>query len=160
MKDVCRYLAEEKGIALSPQQRAAVASTSPAVLLLAVPGSGKTTALVARTARLLLEEGADPRRILTVTFNREAARDLEARWGQLFGSSGLGQPSFSTIHSFCYRVLRLYAGRKGVEPPRVFGSGKEAGGCWRASTGSSWGRPSGTTSWTTWPMPSVMPPTG
>ena len=90
MRDVCRYLAEEKGITLSPQQRAAVASTSPAVLLLAVPGSGKTTALVARTARLLLEEGADPRRILTVTFNREAARDLEARWGQLFGSSGLG----------------------------------------------------------------------
>lgn len=143
MKDVCRYLAEEKGITLSPQQRAAVASTSPAVLLLAVPGSGKTTALVARTARLLLEEGADPRRILTVTFNREAARDLEARWGQLFGSSGLGQPSFSTIHSFCYRVLRLYAGRKGVEPPRVFGeregSRRVLAGLYREQLGETFG---------------------
>lgn len=140
---VCRYLREEKGITLSPQQQAAVETGEKAVLLLAVPGSGKTTALVSRTARLILEEGQDPRRILTVTFNREAARDLGRRWDQLFGEICPQRPDFSTIHSFCYRVLRRYAALKGTQAPRVFGesdgSRRVLAAIWREQSGQSFG---------------------
>ncbi|MBQ4153160.1 MAG: UvrD-helicase domain-containing protein [Oscillospiraceae bacterium] len=78
------------------------------LLLLAVPGSGKTTVMVSRIARLI-EEGVLPDQILTMTFSREAAKDMASRFHTLFPT--LPIPQFSTIHSFCYRVLRHYAAR-------------------------------------------------
>lgn len=77
------------------------------LLLLAVPGSGKTTVMVSRIARLIGEKRVPPEQILTMTFSREAAKDMASRFHALFPALPL--PRFSTIHSFCYQVLRHYA---------------------------------------------------
>ena len=80
--DIPRYLLEEKGIPLSGQQRQAVEAEGGEILLLAVPGAGKTTVLTARIAHLMANRQADPRRVLTLTFNKESAREM--------GSGGSG----------------------------------------------------------------------
>jgi len=111
---------EQKGIFLNPQQRQAVEDCSGRLLLLAVPGSGKTTVLVARIACMIHVRHILPNQILTLTFSREAARDMAQRYQSLFGEDGREPtPKFSTIHSFSYRVLRVYAQRKGSQLPEV-----------------------------------------
>ena len=89
------------------------------ILLLAVPGAGKTTALTSRVAHLLKNTGADFRRILVLTFNRESAKDMLVRWNKLFGPLKLPQPRFSTVHSFCFHLLRDYASWKGSKMPTL-----------------------------------------
>lgn len=116
---------EQKGVALSEEQREAVAASRGCVLLLAVPGAGKTTVLVSRIANLILNCGADPSRILTLTFGRESVKDLSRRWAQLFGEL-LAPPAFSTIHSFCLSVLRDYAAGRGTQVPRLLEEGERA----------------------------------
>lgn len=115
--EIARYLREEKGIILSDQQRQGMEAVGGNILLLAVPGAGKTTVLTARIAHLMANYGADPQRILTLTFNRESAREMGERWRRLFGGVFPADPEFSTIHSFCLRLLREYAQGRGT---RVF----------------------------------------
>ena len=91
------------GIALNTQQTDAVLDQSRYLLLLAVPGSGKTTVMVCRIAHLISYENVSPRNMLTLTFSREAAGDMTRRFSALFPA--LVKPKFSTIHSFCYSVL-------------------------------------------------------
>lgn len=84
------------------QQRAAEHLSGPA-LVLAGPGSGKTTTLVERFVRLV-EQGVDPRSILTTTFTRAAADELRTRLearGVLTRGLTLG-----TFHSLGMRLLR------------------------------------------------------
>ena len=95
------------GIALNTQQTDAVLDQSRYLLLLAVPGSGKTTVMVCRIAHLISYENVSPRNMLTLTFSREAAGDMTRRFSALFPA--LVKPKFSTIHSFCYSVLHHYA---------------------------------------------------
>jgi DNA helicase-2/ATP-dependent DNA helicase PcrA len=126
--DIEAYLLDRHGIRLSRQQREAVEAPPGEILLLAVPGAGKTTVLTARIAHLLLNLGEDPGRILTLTFNRESARDMARRWEELFGELIPKGPSFSTIHSFCYSLLREYAAGRGTHVPELLegvGDGKE-----------------------------------
>ena len=73
--EIAEYLRRDHGISLSLQQREAVEETHGHILLLAVPGAGKTTVLTARLANLIVNQGADPTRIAALTFNRESARD-------------------------------------------------------------------------------------
>ncbi len=103
-------------IHFNPQQEQAVLDESSRLLLLAVPGSGKTTVMVSRIARLIGEKRVPPSAILTMTFSREAARDMEARFRTLFPS--LPCPRFSTIHSFCYQVLARFAKAQGKTLPK------------------------------------------
>lgn len=106
--DIIAYLAENKNIHLNEQQKQGVLSYGQNTLLLAVPGSGKTTVLVSRIADLLLNRGIPAERILTLTFNRETAGDMSRRFASLFGGLTDQRPRFSTIHSFCLSVLRFY----------------------------------------------------
>lgn len=115
--EIAAYLRQEKGILLSEQQRQGMEAVGGNILLLAVPGAGKTTVLTARIAHLMANHGADPGRILTLTFNRESAREMGARWRRLFGGVFPIDPGFSTIHAFCLRLLREYAQGRGT---RVF----------------------------------------
>lgn len=126
--DIARYLRQEHGIALSDQQREAMEAVSGDILLLAVPGAGKTTVLAARIANLLANHNADPRRLLTLTFNRESARDMARRWEKLFGGLFPCEPEFSTIHSFCLRLLQEYAAGRGTRVPKLLEGGEERGG--------------------------------
>lgn len=71
--------------------------------VVAGPGTGKTFALMWRIARLL-EQGAQPNRILAVTFTRTAANDLVEKLAAL-GVPGADQVSAKTLHSLCFGML-------------------------------------------------------
>ena len=76
---------ERYALSLDDQQEQAVQAVDGPVLLLAVPGSGKTTVLVSRVGYLCLARGILPEQILTMTYTVAAARDMRARFAALFG---------------------------------------------------------------------------
>ena len=80
----------------SEQQKAAVMETEGPVLLLAVPGSGKTTVLVTRLGYMALCCGIDPARILAVTYTVAATRELRARFTARFPDLAGRTPKFRT----------------------------------------------------------------
>jgi DNA helicase II / ATP-dependent DNA helicase PcrA len=110
--DFFNLLSNQYKISLNEQQKAAVSHKSGPALVLAGPGSGKTTVITARTAFLCLEAGVDPRNILTMTFNRAATHDMKSRYDRIYGES-VGQVRFSTMHSLCYQILHDYEERQG-----------------------------------------------
>ena len=123
--EISEYL-RGKGILLSPAQEAALAPDPAPTLLLAVPGSGKTTVLVARTAALLCG-GVPPERVCCLSFSRESAQDMGRRFGALFGELFPEPPRFSTIHSLCLRLLTDFSGGTGRPLPQLAGSGDAPG---------------------------------
>jgi DNA helicase-2/ATP-dependent DNA helicase PcrA len=118
---------------LNPQQRRAVehGGSAPAqaapLLIIAGAGSGKTSTLAHRVARLI-ERGADPRRIMLLTFSRRAAAEMTRRVGRIMA----GRPERSgaiadamtsdaitwagTFHAIGARLLREYAETIGIAP--------------------------------------------
>lgn len=97
----------QKGIRLNPQQRQAALAAQGNALVLAVPGSGKTTVFVARLARMTADLQIPAGRLLNVTFSKAAARDMARRFQDLF--PGVAAPAFCTLHSLCYRIVRQFA---------------------------------------------------
>ena len=84
---------------LNTQQREAVHSVDGPVLLLAVPGSGKTTVLVNRLGYMVKCCGVDPRSILTMTYTVAATKEMKQRFAGLFGDEVACQMTFSTINA-------------------------------------------------------------
>ncbi len=111
------YLQERFQIELHQQQKEALDTIEGPVLLLAVPGAGKTTVTVARIANMIVNGGIAPGNILTITFSKAAALDMQHRYRMLFGDLGCEIPHFSTIHSLCFRILKSYCKLSGGEPP-------------------------------------------
>ncbi|MEV7519609.1 ATP-dependent DNA helicase [Streptomyces sp. NPDC091371] len=90
---------------LDAAQRSVVEHPGGPLLVLAGPGTGKTTTLVeAVTARV--EAGTDPSRILILTFSRKAAVELRDRAALRLG--GARAPQATTFHSFCYGLVRAH----------------------------------------------------
>ncbi len=83
-------------------------------------GTGKTTLLVAKILRKVLDEGADIRRILALTFTEKAATEMRERVRRELESRGraenLDRAEIGTIHSFCAHVLRQFPVEAGVAP--------------------------------------------
>ena len=109
--------------ALNDAQRSAVDHGDSPLLVIAGAGSGKTMTLAARVARLVMG-GADPRRLMLLTFSRRAAQEMERRVGQLLHRA-LGLPSTvrapelpwaGTFHGVGARLLREYAPRLALAP--------------------------------------------
>ena len=96
---------------LTAQQLAAVQAVKGPTLLLAVPGSGKTTVLVLRLGYMIRCCGIDPSSILTMTYTVSAARDMKERYAALFGEEPALE--FRTINGVCARIIRLYELRCG-----------------------------------------------
>ena len=113
------YLYQNYGISLHKQQKEALDEVTGPVLLLAVPGAGKTTVMVARIAHMIANYGISPEEILTITFSKAGAADMKQRYEHLFAPLGWAIPQFSTIHSFCYRVLRSYCRLTGGQLPEL-----------------------------------------
>lgn len=97
-----------EGIKYTEQQLKAVLHKEGPALVLAVPGAGKTTVLLSRTANLIKNNGVNPQSILSITFSRAAANDMKNRFYKLFGKGIQDGVNFSTIHSFAYSIVRNY----------------------------------------------------
>ena len=95
-------------ICLNQQQEKAVVRTKGQTLLLAVPGSGKTTVIVARIGYMLLCNNIPSEHILTMTYNVSAAADMKQRFISKFGAENLGRLEFRTINGFCATVIMFY----------------------------------------------------
>src|SRR5437868_9691 len=98
------------------EQLAAVERREGELLLDAGAGSGKTSVLVERFARAVLEDGADVTAILTITFTDKAAAELRERIRARLRELGADEAAretenafISTIHGFCARLLRASA---------------------------------------------------
>ena len=90
------------------QQRKAVRQVDGPVLLLAVPGSGKTTVLVTRLGYMALCCGIKPEEILTVTYTVAATGDMRARCAEHFGEDLAKQFEFRTINGICAKIIQYY----------------------------------------------------
>lgn len=101
------------GLQLNAQQQAAVGAVEGAVLLLAVPGSGKTTVLVTRLGYLVQCCNVRPEEILTMTYTVAATRDMRSRFSSLFGEELGSQMEFRTINGVSARIIRAYEQRMG-----------------------------------------------
>ena len=114
---------------LNDAQREAVmhgvgpAAQNGPLLIIAGAGTGKTNTLAHRVAQLLAD-GADPERLLLLTFSRRAADEMGSRARRIVGQVsprharliGSGFPWAGTFHSVGARLLREYAGRIGLDP--------------------------------------------
>ncbi|WP_256760059.1 ATP-dependent helicase [Cohnella sp. WQ 127256] len=96
----------EIGVALNEVQQQAVTHTEGALLLLASPGSGKTTTIIMRIGYLIEVKGVSFSRIKAVTFSRASAQDMKERFRRFFPKLGHQTPDFSTIHSLAFEVVR------------------------------------------------------
>lgn len=95
-------------IPLDPQQETAVQTIDGPVLLLAVPGSGKTTVLVTRLGYMRYVRHIPVESILTMTYTVAAARDMQARFTTLFGEEAAKGLEFRTINGVCSRIIHCY----------------------------------------------------
>ncbi|WP_432152605.1 ATP-dependent helicase [Streptomyces sp. bgisy029] len=90
---------------LDAGQRAVVDHTEGPLLVLAGPGTGKTTTLVESVAARV-NRGADPARILVLTFSRKAAVELRDRMAARLGAAR--GPQATTFHAYCYALVRAH----------------------------------------------------
>src|SRR5215467_4539098 len=108
---------------LNPEQRRAVERDARPLLIIAGAGSGKTNTLAHRVANLIVN-GADPRRIMLLTFSRRAAAEMSRRVERIVkqvlpdqGWLMVGALNWSgTFHAIGARLLREYASDIGLDP--------------------------------------------
>ncbi|MFI5872553.1 ATP-dependent helicase [Streptomyces sp. NPDC051445] len=107
---------------LDAAQRSVVDHAAGPLLVLAGPGTGKTTTLVESVAARVAR-GGDPARILVLTFSRKAAVELRDRMAHRMGAARA--PQATTFHSYCYALVRAHQDADlFVEPLRLL-SGPE-----------------------------------
>ena len=93
-------------ISLNKQQERALISLEGSVMLLAVPGSGKTTVLVDRIGYMVKEKNINPRSILVLTFSKTAVDEIKERCSEEFGiKDGV---NIKTINSLCLEIYNHY----------------------------------------------------
>lgn len=95
-------------IQLNNQQLEAVKSVDHPTLLLAVPGSGKTTVLLARLGYMIYCCGIEPEHILTITYTVAATKDMKERFALQFGEELAGRLEFRTINGICAKIISYY----------------------------------------------------
>lgn len=118
---------------LTPQQQLALA-TDKNVSVTAGAGSGKTTILVERYLKIILEQRIDVRRVLAITFTEKAAAEMTERVSAMLRErlaretnparrarlldlrERLNSAQISTIHAFCARILREFPVASGIDP--------------------------------------------
>ncbi|MFC7388081.1 ATP-dependent helicase [Sphaerisporangium rhizosphaerae] len=104
--------------ALDEHQRAVVRHQGGPLLVLAGPGTGKTTTIVESVVDRVERRGADPERVLVLTFSRKAAEELRERITARMRRT-TRTPLALTFHSYAYALLRREAVLAGDPPPRL-----------------------------------------
>lgn len=107
---------DKYGQKLNNEQIEAVRAVEGFVLLLAVPGSGKTTVLINRLGYMLYVKGIRPENILTLTYTVAATKDMARRFESVFGRASSNLLEFRTINGICYEIIREYGRRIGKKP--------------------------------------------
>lgn len=108
---------EKYDICLNKQQERALLAVEGSNLLLAVPGSGKTTVLVERLGHMVINKNIPPQSILAITYNTAATEEMESRFSAQFGEQYGKQIDFRTINSLALKVYSDYC-RKTNRPQR------------------------------------------
>ncbi|WP_262177603.1 ATP-dependent helicase [Saccharococcus sp. Marseille-Q5394] len=122
MTDFFTRKKNELQIELNDIQKNAVLQTEGPLLLLACPGSGKTTTMIMRIGYLIEEKNVNPNRIKAITFSRASARDMTERFQRFFPQ--YPPVDFSTIHSLAFTITRTYLQKTGVAFELIEGGGK------------------------------------
>ena len=104
--------------ALDEAQQRVVDHKGGPLLVLAGPGTGKTTTIVAAVAERIERRGVDPGRILVLTFSRKAAAELRDRITARLGRT-TSEPLALTFHSYAYALVRREFVLRGDQPPRL-----------------------------------------
>ncbi len=102
---------EKYNINLNRQQERALLAVEGSNLLLAVPGSGKTTVLVERLGHMVLNKNISPENILAITYNTAATEEMESRFSAQFGEQYGKRIDFRTINSLALKVYSDYCHR-------------------------------------------------
>ena len=108
---------------LDAAQQAVVTHAGGPLLVLAGPGTGKTTAIVEAVAQRITERRIDPERVLVLTFSRKAAQELRERITTRLRRT-TRQPLALTFHSYAYALVRREFVLAGDVPPTLL-SGPE-----------------------------------
>ena len=108
---------------LDAEQRSVLAHPGGPLLVLAGPGTGKTTTLVEAVVDRIAHRGLDPEHVLVLTFSRKAAAELRDRITARLGGT-TREPVARTFHSYAFALLRREAALRGAPPPRLL-SGPE-----------------------------------
>jgi DNA helicase II / ATP-dependent DNA helicase PcrA len=93
-------------------QQAAIEAPTPA-LIVAGPGTGKTSTLIGRVEYLIDTLGIAPENILALTFSRKAAAEMRERLKSVLDKK-TAFPTVSTFHAFCAELLRIYGNLVGL----------------------------------------------
>ncbi len=99
---------------LNNAQKQAVTAGGGPILVLAGPGSGKTSVLTRRIAYLIENLGIRSYQILAVTFTNKAAKEMENRLHKMLGADKASGLMLGTFHSVCVRILRREAEHIGL----------------------------------------------
>ena len=89
----------------SKEQKSAIHFKDGPALVLAGPGSGKTTVIVNRIISLIKEHSVSPSSILVITFTKAAAKSMRQRFLSLTGESYVSV-TFGTFHAVFFSMLR------------------------------------------------------
>ncbi|MBQ3559204.1 MAG: UvrD-helicase domain-containing protein [Agathobacter sp.] len=105
-----KYIAfkEKHNIILNNQQERALQAVEGAVLLLAVPGSGKTTVLIDRIGYMVLVKGILPENILVLSYNKDAAQELQSRYDKKFGNVIGKKVNIRTLNSLALNIYKQH----------------------------------------------------
>ena len=106
---------EKFNIHLNEAQLKAVENGARSMLLLAVPGSGKTTTLVTKVGYLIYEKHIPPENILTMTYTVAACHDMKRRFISFFGDEYADALQFRTINGVCATIINRYVRETGGE---------------------------------------------
>jgi DNA helicase-2/ATP-dependent DNA helicase PcrA len=103
-------------ISLNNQQAEAVQAVVGPNLLLAVPGSGKTTVLIARLGYMIICKGISPKNILAMTYTKAATQDMNKRFAKVFGKKLGEEMEFRTINGISDIIVKRYGRKAGLAP--------------------------------------------
>ena len=103
------------------QQVDAIKHFEGPALILAVPGSGKTTVLLNRILNLIKNHNIDPNEIISITFSKSQGIDMEKRF-LAQNPEFRGKITFKTIHAFCYEIVRNYMKLKNIKKILIEGN--------------------------------------
>lgn len=104
-----------KKIGLDEQQLSAVNETHGQLLIVAGPGSGKTTVLTRRIAHLISDTELEAANCLAITFTRRAAQEMRERLTKLLGDNAQNL-NIHTFHSLCFDILKENCEIAGLHP--------------------------------------------